>query len=166
MRHKKKDRFIWDWDGTARADGNMGWQLSKGDVVNEATEIKSSYFMTVYEDSMSKPCLSDIYISDHDDAPYHVRQAGVRKLATISLDMSIVDMSSHEHRIVDGRVLRRLEVEYKVQFGHRRGVLLFLAFVDGEDVGNTTVTFDGQSSAAQVSGPGGNGGSSPLCAMQ
>lgn len=43
--------------------------------------------------------------------------------------LSYVDLSGHEYRMVDGRVLRRIELQYKVQFGHRRGVLLFLAIV-------------------------------------
>lgn len=139
VRHKKKDRFIWDWNGTARASGNMRWQLAKGDLVNETTEIQTSCFQTVYQDEQADSSATEIYISDYDDAPYHVRHAGVRKLATVTIDMSTVDMNGHDYRVVNGRVLRQVAVDYKVQFGHRRGVLIFLAVIDGKNVGNATI---------------------------
>lgn len=58
-----------------------------------------------------------------------------------------------------------------VQFGHRRGVLVFTCYVGTKVIGNAEITFDGQSTADIAEplgdvGISGAGASAPGCGVQ
>lgn len=168
VRHDPRDRFIWNWDGSARAKGQLDWQLGKGDAVDESTSIEGNFCRTMFEDSAATSHSVQVLTSDVDDAPYNVRDTDVRKLVKMKLDFSGVDMSQFESRIVDGRIMRRVSMQYIIEFGHRRGVLIFKCLVGGAEIGTTTVTFDGQSSRdrVDVEASGESGGAAPICSVQ
>ncbi|KAM3421123.1 hypothetical protein BST61_g1536 [Cercospora zeina] len=166
MRHHRDDYFIWDWDGTARAGGNMMWELNKGDLVEETTEVKFGFNQTVYEDNRSTPSTLSLYCSSEDDAPHYRRDAGVRNLAMVSLDFSKVDMRQFSVRTVRGRRLRHILCDVVVHFGHRRGVLVFTCTSGGKEIGTTSVTFDGESTSDLAEGLHGIGTGAPSCGVQ
>ncbi|EME86907.1 uncharacterized protein MYCFIDRAFT_172600 [Pseudocercospora fijiensis CIRAD86] len=163
MVHDKRDRFISDWDGTARASGNLFWQLEKGALVDQNTKIAFSVYRTISEESKYGKHETDVYVSDLDEAPDRVRDKGARVLVTFTSDFSKVDLSQYPSRKVKGRTLRRIDCEYIVHFGHRKGVLCFSCLVNGQEIGNTTVTFENQTEKDVMDGPGGSGGASPPC---
>ena len=160
LRHKEADAFIWPWDGTKRAAKNMSWHLYKGARVDRNTSIKFSMSHDVYNND---PANVEIFACDSDEAPNHQddngkpqlnqsniraaltdKPAGVYKVAEIRQDFSNADFRGQQSRVVQGRLLRNVNCEYTINFGHRRGVLVFSCSCNGRDIGNTAVQFDGQ----------------------
>lgn len=97
---------------------------------------------------------------------------GVLKLATIRLNYASIDLTRFASKMINGRRMRRLSAQVTVQFGHRRGVLVFTATVNGVEVGSTEVTFDGQSTTdvaetlSNLDIRGNAGGQTSSCAPQ
>lgn len=83
----------------------------------------------------------------------------------MKMDFRGVDLTSHESKWTDGCLLRQVDAEFHIHFGARRGVLEFSATVGDQQVGNTSVTFDGQDGAGAAAGPG-NNSYTPSCATQ
>ncbi|KAF7196935.1 Heat shock 70 kDa protein 12B [Pseudocercospora fuligena] len=165
VRHRPKDQFVWDWDGSLRADNMMEWQLAKGDVVDDKTNIKFELFWLVY-DYGNQIFNNTIYCSADDEAPLFVDDYGVQKLATISQDFSAADLTAFQPKLINGSWARRVKCEYTINFGHRRGVLCFSCRINGQEIGNTTIKFDGQNNQDMGNGVAAGGGYSPPCAMQ
>lgn len=91
--------------------------------------------------------------------------AGVRKLATITLDFSEVADRHFQYKTYNGRAMRRISYVVSVHFGHRRGILVFTASVRGVEIGATEVTFDGSGHTEAGQSMGGES-EAPLCPMQ
>lgn len=98
--------------------------------------------------------------------PHLITFLGVTKLAKISLDFSDVDLNVFESRMVKGKHLRQVDCKVVVSFGHRRGVLIFKCTAQGKDIGQATITFDGQDQSEIEGGLGVDGAHTPGCAMQ
>ncbi|KAF7188334.1 Heat shock 70 kDa protein 12B [Pseudocercospora fuligena] len=164
-RHKAEDAFYDDWDGRKMASGNMYWKLNKGDIVNDTTSIEFT-FISLVRDGRSSTI--DVYACDLDEAPDHVRDQGVKKLAEIRVAFDELDLSQEPTKIVNGTVLNQIETDYSINFGHRRGVLEFTCSSKGHKIGDTTVRFDGQSFQDAAEGVGAASGDThaPHCAMQ
>ncbi|KXT08547.1 hypothetical protein AC579_10244 [Pseudocercospora musae] len=166
MIHDKRDRFIWDWDNSVRASGDLYWQLGKGDLVDQNTKISFHVQRTMSIGGQLGKHETIVYMSDLDEAPARLRDPGVRKLVTFDSDFSNVNLANYPRRTVKGKTLCLVDCDYVVHFGHRKGVLCFSCLVAGKEIGNTTVTFENQSEQDRADGPGGLGGASPPCVMQ
>ncbi|EGP82386.1 uncharacterized protein MYCGRDRAFT_97567 [Zymoseptoria tritici IPO323] len=160
MRHDERDAYLDPWyNNGKRATGNMCWELSKGDLVDETTKVDFGFAEPVYEDFVKSGSFNlDLYC--------------VHKLASISLNYGIVDLTCFESKVANGRRMRRICAEVAVHFGHRRGVLVFTAVVNGKEIGATEVNFNGQSTTDVTESMsnmdiGSNAGAlTPSCAQQ
>ncbi|KAK4609911.1 Heat shock protein 12B [Fulvia fulva] len=159
VRHRAQDKYIFAWDGSARADGNLCWEMAKGDLIDEDTKLTSSFHSLVYEDSPGSHS-STIYSCDLDDPPDHIRVPGAKKVAQMKMDFKSLDLTQYQSRWHNGRLLRKVDAEFQIHFGTRRGVLEFSCVAGGKQIGNATVSFDGQDGAGASSGVG--HGSSPI----
>lgn len=158
-------------------------------MVDETTKVDFGFAEPVYEDFVKSGSFNlDLYCSSEDDAPHYLRNygmlslslvtgpvltvSGVHKLASISLNYGIVDLTCFESKVANGRRMRRICAEVAVHFGHRRGVLVFTAVVNGKEIGATEVNFNGQSTTDVTESMsnmdiGSNAGAlTPSCAQQ
>ncbi|GIZ38121.1 hypothetical protein CKM354_000154400 [Cercospora kikuchii] len=131
----------------------MRWELAKGALVDEDTKVEFGLSRTVYENEPPSAHQLDIYCSEDDEPQYYLREQGVFKLASIRLNFDGVS----------SKVI--------VQFGHRRGVLMFTCYAGGQEIGNAEITFDGQSTTdvAEALGDldiGDTGAYAPGCGVQ
>lgn len=95
---------------------------------------------------------------------------GSQLLATINMKFDNIasNSNSFEYKTYAGARLRRASAGVKVEFGHRRGVLVFTAVMDGQPLGVAEVVFDGESTTdvAEALTRSGGGPTSPSCATQ
>ncbi|EME38937.1 hypothetical protein DOTSEDRAFT_83580 [Dothistroma septosporum NZE10] len=164
VRHRPKDKYTSPWDGSPMAEGNLHWKMEKGDLIDENTKITLHISACVNEGYPGNH-EAVIYSSDLDDAPDHIRWPGSKKVAVMNMDFSGVDLSRYPSRWSGGSQLRKVHSEFHIHFGARRGVLEFSCTVGDQQIGNTSVTFDGQDGAASAD-VGYGSACAPSCAMQ
>lgn len=131
-------------------------------MVDETTKVDFGFAEPVYEDFVKSGSFNlDLYCSSEDDAPYYLRNygmlslslviglvltvLGMHKLASISLNYRIVDLTCFESKVANGRRMRRICAKVAVYFGYCRSVLVFTAVVNGKEIGATKVNFNRQS---------------------
>lgn len=139
---------------------------SKGSVVDKSTNIEFILTHEVVHDTLAiDRHNATVYCADEDEAPRTTYANGSTKLGIISLDFRGVDLTTSPGKVINGRYVRKVSTTYVVTFGDRAGVLCFTASVNGVEVGNTTMTFDGHGSQ-QGSADTGSNANGPPCAVQ
>ncbi len=92
-------------------------------------------------------------------------------LAEIRLDYTNIDLSLFKSKIRNGQHIYLVPSKVTVEFGHRRGVLVFKCYVGTKDIGNAEILFDGQSTTDVSESFGsldhsGSGAHAPGCGVQ
>lgn len=160
-RHEARDLITSSWDGLRYADNQMSWKLSKasfsrnlsstladylmqGAIVDRSTKLEFTLSSRVTENELGiAEHSAEVFYSELDDAPRTSYASGCKKLGTIRLNFRDIDLNGCPLRSINGGYVRRVTANYVVSFGNRGGHLFFSAFVNGQEVGNTTMTFDG-----------------------
>lgn len=87
-------------------------------------------------------------------------------MAQMKMDFKSLDLTQYQSRWHNGRLLRKVDAEFQIHFGTRRGVLEFSCVAGGKQIDNATVSFDGQDGAGASSGVGHGSSCAPSCATQ
>lgn len=77
---------------------------------------------------------------------------GTRKLAVIESDLAEVDISIFEQKMIDGKLIRKVDFDLQIEFGSRLGVLRFMTKIGEQEIGSTTVGFDGRQQLGAIAG--------------
>lgn len=135
----------------------------QGSVINEETNIQLGFWRNIVAER-TQPLT--IYSSPRDTPPNLFRYGGCSKLATFKLDFTGVDLSQFEKRVIQGETIHRAEIQYRVHFGDRQGLLKFSASIGGVELGNTSVSFEGEEAIDSTGPPMGDESWLPTCSVQ
>ncbi|KAJ8113126.1 hypothetical protein OPT61_g4676 [Boeremia exigua] len=89
--HREIDSYMCPFDGTKRASDQMKWLLKRGD--NLATSKSShanSFFRYDFWPAEKRECDLTLYSSDEAKAPKRLEHKGVKKLASVRVDLSVI----------------------------------------------------------------------------
>ncbi|KAK2850556.1 hypothetical protein FQN49_005545 [Arthroderma sp. PD_2] len=82
-----------------------------------------------------------LYSCDLREAPGRVEHESVRRVGSINMDLTGVDMSLFQKKVVGGELKYRLKCEVNIIFGAQDGVLKFETRSQGQVIGKTTIDF-------------------------
>ncbi|KAF3479675.1 uncharacterized protein GIQ15_06651 [Arthroderma uncinatum] len=136
----EKHSFIDDFTGIKMVQGIMDWAIAKGEKYTDG-RLYSVFFEQTH--ASSDPLLStfSLYSCDLKEAPKRIEGEGIRKVGIITMDLTDVDMSLFQSKIVAGKVMYKLQCWVKVIFGAQDGVLRFETSSQGRVIGKTTIDF-------------------------
>ena len=153
LRHRNQDTYKSyksPWNGRLKCGGNLKWELAKDSLVDEHTSISLEVTRNIFAANPGTQRLT-IWSSERDNPPDHVNFGGCSKVATCKLDFSGVDLTRFTRKPVGGRAVHQVDMEYRIHFGARQGLLIFSASAGGIELGNTSLSFDGDDAASLAS---------------
>ncbi|KAL4948273.1 hypothetical protein BDW69DRAFT_199012 [Aspergillus filifer] len=136
----KTDTY-WDiYNNRKMVRGLMEWTIQKGQKYSEDHTEVFPLNWRKYWDSDLSPRLS-LYACEQTPAPDWNDHKDVYKIGDIVVDLSNVDLSRFNSKLINGRRAYDICLHLKVTFGAREGLLNYEAISQGKRIGVTSIDF-------------------------
>ncbi|KAL4942784.1 hypothetical protein BDV06DRAFT_211602 [Aspergillus oleicola] len=136
----KTDTY-WDiYNNRKMVRGLMKWAIQKGQKYGEDHTELFPLNWRKYWDSELSPRLS-LYACEQTLAPEWNDDKDVYKIGDIAVDLSNVDLSGFNSKLINGKPVYDIWLQLKVTFGAREGLLKYEAISQGRRIGVTSIDF-------------------------
>ncbi|EGD99513.1 hypothetical protein TESG_06780 [Trichophyton tonsurans CBS 112818] len=137
---REKNAHIDEFTRKKMVGGIMKWMISKGEKYTE-NHTHTVDYTQVYHSGSSMIIKFVLFSSDSNEAPERVEHTSIKKVGTISVDITDIDFNLFEKKLIDGVLSYQAKFSVKVIFGAQDGVLKFETTSQGKVVGKTTIDF-------------------------
>ncbi|KAF3892548.1 Actin-like ATPase domain-containing protein [Trichophyton interdigitale] len=137
---REKHAYIDEFTRKKMVGGIMKWMISKGEKYTE-NHTHTVDYTQVYHSGSSMKIKFVLFSSDSNEAPERVEHTSIKKVGTISVDITDIDFNLFEKKLIDGVLSYQAKFSVKVIFGAQDGVLKFETTSQGKVVGKTIIDF-------------------------
>ncbi|GBF66389.1 hypothetical protein TMEN_9109 [Trichophyton mentagrophytes] len=137
---REKHAYIDEFTRKKMVGGIMKWMISKGEKYTE-NHTHTVDYTQVYHSGSSMKIKFVLFSSDSNEALERVEHTSIKKVGTISVDITDIDFNLFEKKLIDGVLSYQAKFSAKVIFGAQDGVLKFETTSQGKVVGKTIIDF-------------------------